>query len=230
MIKRRLIFALLSVLCTLIVFGSGYALWTFSGDSSSSSSNLGVTVTQSSKLGKFFVPEIKYIVLDGGVGSDIDNSITGVSFYKGLDGTVDTNNSFNITFTVNSEYLAEMKENDNWDKVNFGLRINVPDGLDSLITHTDFYNSHIGENGYIDLKELTKELTDHFNDPDLSESDFSYDAEKGVYTFALTTAVLDRFFTYKAEKVPDSLEKYGYLGTNFAAQFKIELWQGYAAI
>ena len=228
MIKRTCVVFLLAVVCAASVLGTGFALWSFDAQSSGTQ-NLGVRVTQSTVLGTFSVPEINYVVLDGGTGAGINPTITGVSFYKSDEKSLAaTDNSFTVS-TVDEAYRESIGEGDNWDKVEFGIRINVPAGLEGLITHTDFYNERMGDGGYIDLKALTVELTDHFSDPDFSKSDFNYDKAGGVFTFALTTTTLNRFFTYLPSKEPDTLAKFESLGHNFAPDFVIELWQGYAA-
>lgn len=227
-IKRAYTFFILSVLCVFCVLGTGFALWSFDTQSETTQ-NMGVRVTQSTVLGTFYVPDIKFIVLDGGTGAGINPTITGVSFYKGdSNNRVVTDNSFEISFIVNDANIQQINENGNWENVCFGIRIAVPAELDGLVSHTDFYNEHIGENGYIDLKALTIELTDHFSDSDYSNSDFNYDGDTGTFTFALTTTTLNRFFTYSASNEPTTLDKYDKLGGNFAPCFIIELWQGYA--
>lgn len=228
MFKRACVFFFLAILCVVSVFGTGFALWSFD-TRTFATQYTGVHVTQSAVLGIFSVPQLNHVVLDGGTGAGINPTITGVSFYKGgADGAAVTDNTFTISFTVNEEYRRQLGQGDNWDKVQFGIRIDVPAELDGLVSHTDFYNERTGNNGYIDLKALTIELTDHFSDAEYSKSDFNYDGETGVFTFALTTTTLNRFFTYATAKEPTTLEKYESLGGNFAPYFVIELWQGYA--
>lgn len=228
MIKRGCIFIMLALFCALAVLGTGFALWAFDTDKSTISSDLGVTITESSELGSFSMPEIKHVVLDGGTGAGINPTITGVTFYKSDEnGNIITDNSLTISFTVKSEHLEEMNKDNNWDKVSFGIRINVPEQLKGIIDHTEFYSKHLGDNGYIDLKALVKELTDHFSDSDFSKSDFSYAPDAGVFTFKLTTTSLNRFFTYSAGQEPTTLPNYQNIGTNFAPLFTIDLWQGY---
>ena len=228
MIKRAGIFFMLAVLCVVTVFGTGFALWSFNTQSVATQ-NMGVRVTQSAVLGTFSVPEITRVVLDGGTGAGINPTITGVSFYKSDENNVAvTDITFTLSFIINDVYKQQIGENDNWKKVRFGIRIDVPAELDGLISHTEFYSGHMGGNGYIDLKALTEELTDHFSDPDFNNSNFKYDKDGGVFTFALTTTTLNRFFTYTPSKEPNTLDKYESLGSNFAPCFTIELWQGYA--
>lgn len=226
MIKRASVFFILSILCSLTVLGVGFAMWAFDTEGLKTQ-YMGVKVTQSTVLGDFSVPEIAYVVLDGGTGSGVNPTITGVSFYKGDESNVAvTDNSFTVKFTVRDAHKPQMDEDNNWDKVKFGIRISVPEELNGLITHTEFYNERLGTNGYIDLKALAIELTDHFNDPDNTKSDFKYEA--GVFTFMLTTTTLNRFFTYASTKEPTDLNRYENLAGNFAPRFVIELWQGYA--
>lgn len=226
MIKRAYIFFVLALLCAVAVFGTGFALWYYNSQSSYSH-NMGVKVTESTVLGSFTVPEINLVVLDGGTGAGINPTITGVSFYKtDENGVALTDNSFEISFTVNEKYRQQINENGNYDKVNFGIRIDVPEQLKGLITHTEFYSERIAGKDYIDLKALTVELTDHFNDADGGKSDFKYDNATGVFTFTLTTTTLNRFFTYSAGREPTSLSGYESLKGNFAPCFIIELWQG----
>lgn len=215
---------MLAILCVFTVFGTGFALWSFDTQSSATR-NMGVRVTQSTMLGIFEAPEITHVVLDGGTGSGINPTITGVSFYKDDgSGKAVTDNSFTVSFTVSEAYREGLIAND----VRFGIRVNVPEELKELISHADFYNERVGDNGYIDLKALTIELTDHFSDSDSTNSDFKYDDKTYTFTFALNTTTLNRFFTYSATKEPTSLEKYQNLGKNLAPLFIIELWQGYA--
>ncbi len=229
MIKRAYIFIILAILCAFSVLGTGFALWSFEKQSVATQ-NLGVHVTQSAVLGRFETPEIKFVVLDGGTGAGINPTITGVSFYKEDNNKAVTDNAFTISFTVNEVYENEISEA-NSDRVRFGIRIDVPKSLAGLITHTDFYNSHLGTDGYIDLKALAIELTDHFGDADYSKSDFQYvengDGTGDVFTFALSTTTLNRFFTYLPTNEPTTLENYEKLGQNYAPDFVIELWQGY---
>lgn len=229
MIKRAYVYFILAVLCVFSVLGTGFALWTF-GEQSGGILDMGVRVTQSSVLGEFSsVPKLACVVLDGGKGSGMNPTITGVSFYKGeVENTsvAVTDTAFDIQFTVKEEFRPDINQNNNYELVAFGLRIDVPEKLKDIITHTDFYNNHADKDGFIDLKALVIELTDHFEG--YGNSDFDYDKDKGVFTFKLTTTTLNRFFTYIPSEEPNTLEKYEVLGQNFAPYFVIELRQGYA--
>ena len=228
MIKRASVFLLLAVFSVFSVFGAGFALWAFD-TRAGETQNMGVRVTQSTLLGTFTVPQINCVVFDGGTGSGINPTITGVAFYKSDKNNVAvSDNSFTVSFVVNDGYKLQISENGKWEEVHFGIRIAVPVQLAGLISHTDFYEERVGDNGYIDLKALTIELTDHFSDPDYTRSDFNYDVDKGEFTFALTTTTLNKFFTYIPSEEPKKKKKYDVLGRNFAAYFIIELWQGYS--
>ena len=221
MIKRCFAFFALSLLCAASVFGAGFALWSFT-DETLSSKPVGVHITQSVVLGSFSLPEVKYVVLDGGTGAGVNPTITGVSFYKEEAGIAATDNTFTVKFKVKTAY----KDKIDYDKVRFGIKIDVPEKLNGLIEHTAFYNERL-KDGYIDLKALTIELTDHFNDTDFSKSDFVKDETAGEFTFFLTTTFLNRCFTYKQSTQPNTLGKYNGLNGNFAPLFKIELLQTY---
>ena len=197
--RRLMLFPLAAVCCAIALIGIGFSAWSFE-DGAVGTNDMGVHITQSSILGSFDLPEIKHVVLDGGTGSGINPTITGVSFYKGDDKGLIADLDFTITFQIDKdkfpEYIAQPTDGDDAvaaavavaDKVQFGIRINVPAELDDLITHTTFYNDHLRSSavgGYIDLKALAIELTDHFNDTATSQtpSNFNYDAATGLFTF-----------------------------------------------
>lgn len=248
MIKRAGIFILLAVLSAFCIFGMGFALWSFNAQSQGTKT-LGVHVTQSATLGAFSMPALDYVMLDGGSSVGSDTTITGVSFYKG-DGTkAITDNSFTIVFTVKDDYVNDV----DFDRVEFGIKIDVADeSLKGKVEHTAFYKSRLNgankntdayngslDDGYIDLKALTVELTDHFDDPGHLKSDFippDENSETKTFTFKLTTVFFNRCFSYISGQQPDSLEKYDRLdeanlkgaGTNYAPHFRIELIQTYS--
>lgn len=240
-----------AVCCAVALIGIGFSAWSFE-DGAVGTENLGVRITQSALLGSFDLPELKHVVLDGGTGSGINPTITGVSFYKGDANNadrIDVDSDFTITFQTDKdkfpEYIAQPSDGDDAvaaavaaaDKVQFGIRINVPAELDDLIAHTSFYNEHIKTSavvGYIDLKALAEELTDHFNDTatEQTPSNFNYDAATGLFTFKLTATTINRCFTYistsSVNTQPTTLEKQAALKKNFAPLFTVELWQGMA--
>lgn len=225
MIKRSLVFFILALLCSAAVTGTGFAMWSYT-EKAERSQALGVKITQSSIIGSFSLPEIKYVVLDGGTGSGVNPTITGVSFYKYENGSAVTDNSFVITFTVDEKYRDFINADKNYEKVGFGISVDVPIELKPLIVHTPFYTSRL-EGSFIDLKALTIELTDHFSDG--TNSDFRYDSSTGQFTFNLTTVVFNRFFTYSSSYKPEDLDKYNNLLLgNVAPLFEIKLYQTYA--
>ena len=205
MIKRSLVFFILALLCSAAVIGTGFAMWSYT-EKAESSQALGVKITQT--------------------GSGVNPTITGVSFYKDENGSAVTDNSFVITFTVDEKYRDFINADKNYEKVGFGISVDVPIELKPLIVHTPFYTSRL-EGSFIDLKALTIELTDHFSDS--TNSDFRYDSSTGQFTFDLTTVVFNRFFTYSSSYKPEDLDKYNNLLLgNVAPLFKIKLYQTYA--
>lgn len=225
-LRRKIAFFVLSFLSVVCVFGTGFATWSFT-DEAEGIFNMGVRITQSAVLGEFSAPDIKYVVLDGGTGAGINPTITGVSFYKQKkDAAIaETDNAYPVVFKVYDRFKSVI----DYDKVEFGIKIEVPAALSGLLEHTAFYTSHL-KDGYIDLKALTIELTDHFDDPENKKSDFVPDQAAGTFTFNITTLLFNRCFTYIKDKQPDSLEKYNLLAENLAPLFTIELRQTYSGV
>jgi hypothetical protein len=223
---KRAAAAALALTCAAAIFGTGFALWNFSAERRADG-DLGVRVTQSATLGKFQVRDIMHAVIDGGTGAGVNPTITGVSFYKNDPVTLKpmTDTEFTVTFQADANHIPELEENEAWRKVTFGIRLSVPESMESFLTHTEFYNTRLQANGYLDLKQLAIEQTDHFGDPELTDSDFFY--ENGLFTFRLTTVTLNRFFTYVRSAAPDSLDRYGALPERFSSLFRLEFMQSW---
>lgn len=231
MLKNIVCVFLAAVFCCIALLGTGFAAWMYgNGIDAKAPLDIGVKITESTVVGRFEVPEIWHVVLDGGTGSGYNPTITGISFYKndGENGNIPLIDSdFVIQFQVDEDEIEII--NQEYDKLAFGFRIEIPDALKPYIDYTDWYKAYInrGQNGYIDLKQLTIDLTDHFDDPEYTRSNFSYDKATGLFSFAISTTAFDRFFTYVKTEKPITLDKYGALPDNVRPFFIIELWQGW---
>ena len=167
MIKRFVLFKAIVLFSFLSVVGIGFSFWVFTKDTRQDL-KFNVYVTESALAGSFSTPGMPvYAVLDEGM-SNVNSTITGISFYKGGRMTI-----HDITFPeeklIDSDLTIHFTTNRSMssDEVNtlqFGLRVGVTGQLATYLRKTSYYRqiakqNRIPDDGkgeYIDLKALAQ--------------------------------------------------------------------------
>ncbi len=242
MIKRFVLFKAIVLFSFLSVVGIGFSFWIFTKDTRQDL-KFNVYVTESALAGNFSTPGMPvYAVLDEGM-SNVNSTITGISFYKGGKMTI-----HDITFPeeklIDSDLTIHFTTNRSMssDEVNtlqFGLRVGVTGQLATYLRKTSYYRqiakqNRIPDDGkgeYIDLKALAQ--TPNYDGSTNFDSVQSADG-RWVLTFRFSTIMLDSFFTYQDGKCPDTKTKFSELrkellqqGNEQHSSFLLELWQGF---
>lgn len=227
--KRKAAIACTSLACVIAIIGAGFSAWYFAGNSASTSASFRVVITEAVMEGGYYTYDDlpAYVVLDGGSRGGVNNTITGIEFYKvgysGYDTANDQDNyqydedgnlvtnvygdpvvqsgsstplevlndpSFTITYTYKGAMTAAQAE-----ALTFGLRVEVTGFLQKYITHSTTYYSYStidSDSGYyLDLKDFSQRWGSYHMEQSGSGED-----TLTVFTFGLTTTLLNTFFAY----------------------------------
>lgn len=209
MIKRFVLFKVIVLFSFLSVVGIGFSFWVFTKDTRQDL-KFNVYVTESALAGSFSTPGMPvYAVLDEGM-SNVNSTITGISFYKGGKMTI-----HDITFPeeklIDSDLTIQFTTNRSMssDEVNtlqFGLRVGVTGQLATYLRKTSYYRqiakqNRIPDDGkgeYIDLKVLAQ--TPNYDGSTNFDSVQSADG-RWVLTFRFSTIMLDSFLHIRMANV-----------------------------
>lgn len=194
--KRKLALFLLAVAACISVIGTGFSAWIFTNAIGhldlllQDTANVGVTTASTISNSEFNCEDLPaLVVLDGGAVGGVNNTRTGVNFYKSGKSNYNTaNDNANydqdenkIESTLPEEILAETKfdisfwhiySSQSADQMVFYMNLEVPEALDGIITHSQFYYSYVNYTQvvtdadkkttaktryYIDLKKLAQD-------------------------------------------------------------------------
>lgn len=242
MIKRLILFKTIFLFSFLSIIGIGFSFWVFTKDTRQDL-KFNVFITESALAGSFSTPGMPvYAVLDEGM-SNVNSTITGISFYKGGKMTLHDitfpeekliDSDLTIQFTTNRSMSSQEV-----NSLQFGLRVGVTGKLAAYLRKTSFYRqidkqTQIPDDGkgeYIDLKALA--LTPNY-DGSTNYDCVQFEDGRWNLTFRFSTIMLDSFFTYQEGKCPDTKEKFSELrkellqqGEEQRSSFLLELWQGF---
>lgn len=241
MSKGRLcIFSALSFLCLFSLVGFAFASWVFNKDARKDLI-FNVYVTESSLAGSFTTLGMPvYVVLDEGMSTS-NSTITGVSFYKGGEMTINgitfkeekiIDPDLTISFLTNRVFSL-----DEVNQLKFGIRVSTVGKLSNYLRKTSYYGlmkkqsaaPQDGKGDYLDLKALaqTPNYDGTSNYSCIEEADGRW-----RISFHFTTVTLNSFYTYQEGKCPDTKQKFEGIKEDFQDQtssssFLLELWQGW---
>lgn len=218
--RRKLALFLLAVAACISVIGTGFSAWFFLESDMSGSlgvqggNTANVVVTASTTLvnGGFIVNDLPaLVVLDGGSVGGVNNTRTGINFYKSGKSKYDTkNDNANYDENGNKEKNPALPEEILVDTqfeikfwyigpnadIPFYINLDVPAALDRVITHSRFYYSYVSYTNesttpqyYIDLKKIAQDWGEYSAE---AETVYLYtNSDNSVYMTAAEANVTD---------------------------------------